>query len=138
MLRVLLVILITFIFIIPVIYVAFKLTVQHTIELKPQLISNYELVYGRLPILDNEYVFVIGSYNKINKYEAVKYGCIKTTELHSATNMVNIKEESYKRICGKHRYDDKKMNVVGILKVKKDCNDSIEPYKMYSKSEVIK
>lgn len=103
MLRVLLVILITFIFIIPVIYVAFKITVQHTIELKPQLISNYELVYGRLP-----------------------------------TNMVNIKEESYKRICGKHRYDDKKMNVVGILKVKKDCNDSIEPYKMYSKSEVIK
>ena len=134
--KVLLVLLITIIICIPIIYVAYKITVQGNVKLTPQLSMNYDVVYGRLPLDDDEYVFVIGTSGKIEKHLGVRYGCILSTELATAPNRVEIKEEYYSRICGKHKYDNEEIHIVGILKVKSGKRDILKPCKLYRKDKI--
>lgn len=135
--KILLVLLITIIVCIPIIYAAYKITAQNNLKLTPQLNINYDLVYGRLPLNEDEYVFVIGTSGKIEKNLGVRYGCILSTELATSPDRIEIKEDSYSRICGKHKYDNEEMNIVGILKVKAGKRDILKPCTFYRKDKIV-
>lgn len=127
--KIIMCIVITLIFCIPIIVYAVRLTAQNRFHLKPQIENNYDLVYGHMPVKETDCVFIIGTSGTILKADAVNFGVMKQSELTTAQARVRISEENYKDICAKTK-------AVGILKVKSGGLDILAPCRLY-KREVI-
>lgn len=123
-------ILLTIIFCIPLVYQTIIMTAQNLEKLKPEIEKNYELVYGKLPVLDTDCVFVIGKSEIIQKEDAVYYGVLRSTELYTAVNRVKITEDKYENIC-------KVTKAKGIIRVKDGQIDILEPCTLVKKREII-
>ena len=123
-------ILLTIIFCIPIVHQAILITKRNMEKLKPEIERNYDLVYGKMPALDTDCVFVIGSSGTISKEDAVRYGVIDHTELYTALDRITITEDKYEKIC-------KKTKAKGIFKVKKGKLDILQPCRLFKREVII-
>ena len=130
MTKAIIVVLITIIFCIPLVHQVILMTAQSLEKLKPEIDKNYELVYGKLPVLETDCVFVIGTSGTIKKEDAVNYGVLNSTELYTALNRVKITEDKYENIC-------KVTKAKGIIRVKKGQTDILQPCTLVKKGVII-